>query len=331
MKDIQNSPELSVLIPAYNEQEVINQCHYEVSEVLKGTGCSYEILYVNDGSKDNTWNLLKDIADNDTQVSLINLSRNFGKELAMTAGLEYTRGQAVIILDADLQDPPELIPKMIEYWRQGYDNVYGKRVSREGETWLKKVTASAFYRFMQKISNVEIPQDTGDFRLLSRRTVDSLLKLKESNRFMKGLFAWVGYKKIALEYARDPRAAGQTKFNYWKLWNFALEGITSFTTAPLKLASYLGVFIALLSFIFGVYIIIKTLLFGDPVAGYPSLMTAVMFIGGVQLLFIGILGEYIGRIYEESKARPLYLIETYHRASLENQLPEKPMEIDHES
>lgn len=224
----------------------------------------------------------------------------------MAAGLDHVRGDAVIVIDADLQDPPELIPRLLEQWRAGYDNVYARRRQRDGETWLKKASAAWFYKVIGKLSRVRIPQDTGDFRLLSRRAVEALRQLREQHRFMKGLFAWIGYPSIAVEYDRDPRHAGRTKFNYWKLWNFALEGITSFTIAPLRLATYFGILVALAAFVAIVVLVAKTLLYGDPVKGYPSLMSVILFLGGIQLVALGALGEYIGRMFNETKGRPLY-------------------------
>jgi glycosyltransferase involved in cell wall biosynthesis len=237
------------------------------------------------------------------------LSRNFGKEAALTAGLDHAEGDAVVVLDADLQDPPELIATFWQHFLDGYDVVYGVRRSRAGESWLKRATASAFYRTIGRLSRTPVPADTGDFRLMSRRALDALNTLRERHRFMKGLFGWVGFRQIGVPYDRAPRAAGATKWNYWKLWNFALEGITSFSAAPLKLATYVGSFTALAAFAFGCWIVIKTLLWGDPVAGYPSLMAVVLFLGGVQLIALGMIGEYLGRMYEESKQRPLYLVE----------------------
>ncbi len=309
-------PLLTVIVPAYNEQEVLLEFHQRLSKVFDDLSpeLDSEVLYVNDGSKDRTQEILDRLTEQDQRVSSIELSRNFGKEAAMTAGFDYAKGDAVVIIDADLQDPPELIKDMVSHWQQGYDVIYAQRTEREGETWLKKATASAFYRLISKISKVQIPKDTGDFRLMSRRAVDSLNRLREQHRFMKGLFAFVGYPQKALLYHRDARAAGESKFNFWKLWNFALEGITSFTIAPLKLASYIGFATAFFAFVYGAYVVFKTLLFGESVPGYPSLMVAILFIGGVQLLFIGILGEYIGRIYNESKQRPLYFIHQYHQA-----------------
>ena len=305
---------LTVLVPVYNEEAVIGEFYrrtVDVCETLDGT--RFELLFIDDGSSDRSIELLHDLIQDDPRVSLIRLSRNFGKEAALTAGLDHVDSDAVIIIDSDLQDPPELIPDMLKLWRQGYDTVYGQRTERHGESFTKKVTASAFYRLMAHVGRFSIPRDTGDFRLLSRRAVNALKSLPESNRFMKGLFSWIGYPQIALKYSRDPRHAGDTKFNYWKLWNFALDGITSFTTLPLKLASYIGVLLAFGSFVYGAYVVVKTLLWGDPVPGYPSLMTVILFIGGIQLMFLGVLGEYLGRMFDETKRRPLYLIQEHVR------------------
>lgn len=300
---------ISVVVPAYNEEQVIELFHSRMSEVFdKLPRYNCEMIFVNDGSIDNTQLFMDRLADSDDRVSTVNLSRNFGKEAAMSAGLDVAKGDAVAIFDADLQDQPELLLAFVEKWEEGFDVAYAKRTHRDGESWLKKATASMFYKLMLKISRVNIPQDTGDCRLMSRRVVNALSSLREHHRFMKGLFAWVGFPSVAVEYRRDSRAAGVSKFNYWKLWNFALEGITSFTIAPLKIASYLGFFVAMSAFIFGIFIIMKTLLLGDVVRGYPTLMVTVLFIGGVQLFFIGVLGEYIGRVFGETKARPLYLI-----------------------
>ncbi|WP_096876804.1 glycosyltransferase family 2 protein [Methylomonas koyamae] len=299
---------LSIIIPAYNEQEVLGEFYARVTAVLDSMVSDYELIFVNDGSRDGTLPLLEKFAESDPRVVVIDLSRNFGKEIAVSAGIDFARGDAVVIIDADLQDPPELIPEFVRQWQNGFDNVYARRVSRDGESTIKKVTAYLFYRFIRMITNIDIPADTGDFRLLSRRAVDSLKQLPERNRFMKGLYAWIGYPAIAVEYRRDPRYAGDTKWNYWKLWNFALEGITSFTEVPLKVASYVGGFIAFFAFCYGIYIIVNTLLYGNPVAGYPSLIVTILFLGGIQLVFIGILGEYLARAFSESKRRPLYFV-----------------------
>ncbi|WP_313711478.1 glycosyltransferase family 2 protein [Pseudomonas sp.] len=301
---------ISIIVPSFNEEASLHLFHEEMSRVieqLKNYDC--EMIFVNDGSTDNTQKIIKQLAKADPRVSGISLSRNFGKEAAMTAGLDFAKGDAVAIFDADLQDQPSLLISFVEEWEKGFDVVYAKRTHRDGESWLKKATASLFYKLMLKISKVSIPQDTGDCRLMSRRVVDSLKELKEHHRFMKGLFAWVGYPSTAVEYRRDPRVAGVTKFNYWKLWNFALEGITSFTIAPLKVATYLGFLVSVVSLLFGLFILAKTLIWGDVVKGYPTIMVTILFIGGVQLFFIGVLGEYLGRVFGETKGRPLYLID----------------------
>lgn len=302
---------LSVIVPAYNEQEVLAEFHRRLRAVLDRLAVKAEVVYVNDGSLDGTLTVMHALQKNDARVAVVDLSRNFGKEIALTAGLEHARGDAIVVIDADLQDPPELIPELVEKYRMGYDNIYAKRIEREGESFLKKITAHAFYRTMQKVSKVKIPEDTGDFRLLSRRAVDALLQLHEQHRFMKGLFTWIGYPSIAVAYKRDPRFAGDTKWNYWKLWNFALEGITSFSIGPLKVATYMGFAVASVAFLYAIFIIAKTILYGDPVQGYPSLMAVVLFLGGVQLIGTGIIGEYLGRMFNETKRRPLYFVNTY--------------------
>ncbi|MDZ7661174.1 MAG: glycosyltransferase family 2 protein [Thiohalophilus sp.] len=302
---------LSVIVPAYNEQEVLPEFHRRLCAVLDTVPMAAEIIYVNDGSQDETLAELQRLREQDARVAVLDLSRNFGKEIALSAGLQHAGGDVVVVIDADLQDPPELIPEFITQWQAGYDVVYAQRTRREGETWIKKATASAFYRLMQRIGHVKLPQDTGDFRLLSRRAVEALNTLSEQHRFMKGLFAWIGFHQKAIPYERDARFAGDTKWNYWKLWNFAIEGITSFTIAPLKFATYLGLLTALGAFIFGIYTIVKTLIFGNPVPGYPSIIVIMLFLGGVQLMAIGVLGEYIGRIFTESKRRPLYFLNEY--------------------
>lgn len=308
-------PLLSVVVPLFNEEEGLIRLHERLHAVLRDLPLRSEILYVDDGSTDHSRQVVVQLRSHDPRVGLLSLSRNFGKEIAMTAGLDHAAGDAVVIIDADLQDPPELIPELVEKWREGYDVVYAVRMERDGESWLKKASASAFYRIIHHAASFEIPRDTGDFRLLSRRAVEALKRLPEQHRFMKGLFAWIGFRQVGVPYHREARQAGSSKWNYWKLWNFALEGITSFTTAPLRLASYLGGVIALLAFAYGLGIVIDTLVHGNPVPGYPSLMAVVLFLGGIQLLFIGILGEYLGRMFDESKRRPLYLVAEYRPAS----------------
>lgn len=306
---------LSVVVPAYNEADVLPRFHERLAAVLGALPLSAEIVYVNDGSTDATHQVMRNLAERDGRIAIVELSRNFGKEIALTAGLDYARGDAVVVIDADLQDPPELIPELVRRWHEGYDVVYAKRIARDGESSFKKFTAYAFYRTIGRMSRVQIPRDTGDFRLLSRRAVQALAKLREQHRFMKGLFAWIGYPQVAVPYRREPRHAGETKWNYWRLWNFALEGITAFTTAPLRLATYLGLVTAIAAFVYAAIVVYKTLAFGDPVRGYPSLMVVVLFLGGVQLITIGIIGEYLGRMFDETKGRPLYLVQEYRPAS----------------
>lgn len=305
---------LSVVVPAYNEEEVLESFHRRISAVLDTVDMDAEIVYVNDGSKDRTLQVMRQLQQIDQRVAIVDLSRNFGKEIALTAGLDHAHGEAVIVIDADLQDPPELIPNLIETWKNGFDVVYAKRLSREGEGWFKKTTAHMFYRVMQSTGRVKIPEDTGDFRLLSRRAVQALLQLREQHRFMKGLFTWVGFPQTAVPYNRDSRHAGETKWNYWQLWNLAVEGITSFTTAPLRLATYIGLCTAIGAFFFGLRVIFKTIVYGNEVAGYPSLLVVVLFLGGVQLMAIGVMGEYLGRIFNETKHRPLYFLNRYEPA-----------------
>jgi glycosyltransferase involved in cell wall biosynthesis len=300
-----------VVIPVCNEAEVLPALQQRMLAVLNSLPVTAEIIYINDGSSDNSLKLLEDFREADPRIAILDLSRNFGKEIAMTAGLDHARGDAVIVIDADLQDPPELIPQLLAKWQEGYDVVYATRTSRKGESFVKKLTAHAFYRVMRTTGRVRLPRDTGDFRLLSRRAVNALKGLRERHRFMKGLFTWIGYRQTGIPYERDPRYAGQTKWQYWKLWNFALEGITSFTTAPLIIATYIGFITAISAFIFGLIIIYKTLVYGDPVAGYPSLMVVILFLGGIQLMSIGVIGEYLGRMFDESKQRPLYLVSSY--------------------
>ncbi|MEA2740708.1 MAG: polyisoprenyl-phosphate glycosyltransferase [Acetobacteraceae bacterium] len=304
-------PTFSVVAPAYNEAENLSEFHAQLSVVMDGLGEPWELVLINDGSRDATLRVMEDLRTVDPRIAIVNLSRNFGKEIATTAGLDHARGAAVILIDADLQDPPAVIPELVAAWREGYDNVYARRRQRQGETWLKQATAAAFYRVLRRATSVPVPADTGDFRLLSRRVVDALLELREQHRFMKGLFAWVGFPSYAVLYDRHPRHAGSSAWNYWKLWNFALEGITSFTTAPLRVATYLGLFVGFAAAVFLVQLVIRTVLFGNEVPGYPSLMAVVLFLGGAQLVTLGSVGEYLGRVFNEVKQRPLYFVERY--------------------
>lgn len=309
---------LTVVVAAFNEAETLPVLHPRIAAVLDGLageGVDGHVLYVDDGSRDRTWAVLDGIAAADARVSLLRLSRNFGKEAALTAGLDRVDEGAALILDADGQDPPELIPAFVAKWREGYDDVHGTRTARDGEGWFKRVTAHGFYRVMQRLSKTPIPTDTGDFRLLSPRALAALRQLRERHRFMKGLFGWVGFEQVAIPYHREARLAGRSKFNAWRLWNFALEGVTSFSTAPLRVATYLGVMTALLAFVYALWIVVKALLWGDPVAGWPTMMTVILLLGGVQLMALGMIGEYLGRLYEESKQRPLYLVDRWRPAA----------------
>jgi glycosyltransferase involved in cell wall biosynthesis len=301
-------PLVSVVVPFHDEQDNVLVLHQRLRAVLDAAGVTWELVCVNDGSRDGTLSALIRLAEEDARVRVYDLSRNFGKEAALTAGLDQARGSVAVPLDADLQDPPEVIPVLIAKWREGFDVVNAVRAAREGEGWLKQASARWFYRVMNRLSAIDIPRDTGDFRLLSRAALDALHQMPERRRFMKGMFVWVGFPTASVTYRRACRHAGRTSWNYWRLWNFALEGITSFSLAPLRIASYLGLAVALLSLLYALFLIVRTLIFGNHVNGYPSLMAAVLFLGGVQLIALGVIGEYIGRIYEETKQRPVYII-----------------------
>jgi polyisoprenyl-phosphate glycosyltransferase len=300
---------LSVIIPVFNEEAVLAEFHNRLCASIERVPGPNEIIYVNDGSSDASGKFLAIAAGSDARVTVITLSRNFGKEAAMTAGLDHSCGLAIIVIDADLQDPPEQIPRMHDEWKQGADVVLMQRASRAGDSWLKQATASMFYTALGRLSNINVRPDVGDFRLLSRRAVDALLACRERTRFMKGLYSWVGFRQVILRYDRERRFAGKTKWNYWRLWNLALEGITSFSTAPLKVASYVGFFTALGAFVLGAKVLIKTLLYGDPVRGFTTLSLIILFLGGVQLIGLGIIGEYLARVFVEVKQRPLYLVD----------------------
>ncbi|MGB3945770.1 MAG: glycosyltransferase family 2 protein [Candidatus Saccharimonadales bacterium] len=306
---------ISILIPAYNEELVLDKLNDRLIDLAKNNSkYQFEFLYINDGSRDKTLEILQAYAKNDNRVSYVNLARNFGKEIAMAAGFDHATGDAVVVIDADLQDPPELIPEMIEYWEEGYDDVYARRRSRDGETWLKKKTSTWYYKLLQSSTTIPIQVDTGDFRLLDRRCVEALKIFRESQRNTKGLFSWIGYRKKEIYYDRDPRVAGETKWNYSKLINLAIDGLTSFTTSPLRISSVLGFIVSAVAFVYIVYLLVRPLFGVDTGDGYSSLMAVILFLGGVQLLSIGIIGEYVARIFIETKARPLYLVEEYHEA-----------------
>lgn len=311
---------VTILVPAYNEQEVLHLLYDRLEKLMnENTNYDFEVLLVNDGSKDKTFEIMQELREKDKRFCYLNLSRNFGKETALIAGLDYCKGDAVVIIDADLQDPPELIPEMIKYWEEGYDDVYAKRKSREGETWLKKFTSKMYYRVLQGFTRIEIQKDTGDFRLLDRRCVEALKSMRENQRYTKGLFSIIGYNKKEILYDRDPRAAGQTKWNYGKLIDLSIDGITSFTTSPLRWAALIGCGVSVIGFVYMLYIIIKTIVTGIDVPGYASLMVVILFLGGIQLIFLGIIGEYLGRTFNESKHRPLYFIERYNETKETNE------------
>ncbi len=309
-------PLLSVVVPLYNEEAVLAEFHGRLSAVFDRLPLRCEVLYINDGSSDGSQAVIERLCQSDPRIGSVELSRNFGKEIAMTCGLDHARGEAVVVIDADLQDPPELILQLVREWQAGFDVVYARRIERQGDGWLKRATATLFYRLLQGASQVPIPRDTGDFRLMSRRAVTALLQLREKHRYMKGLFAWVGFPQQAVEYRRDPRFAGASKFSYWKLWSLALEGLTSFTFAPLKIATYAGLLTAMTAFGYGGWIVARSLRGGESLAGYPTLMLAILFLGGVQLMSIGIIGEYLGRAYDETKHRPLYFVQRYRPAPM---------------
>lgn len=299
---------ISIACAMYNEEEAAAEFIDRISEVLHPTGEDFEIVLVNDGSSDSTLSILHARALRDSHIRVIDLSRNFGKEAALTAALDHARGDAVIFIDADLQDPPELIPQMLAQWRSGFEVVLAHRTDRNSDSWLKRKTAQAFYRVHNRMADWPIPRDVGDCRLIDRKVADALRCLPERQRFMKGLFSWVGFKTTTIDFVRQPRLAGRGKFSGWRLWNLAIEGITSFSTLPLRIWTYVGACIAAMAFSYGIFILVRTVILGRDVPGYASLLIAILFLGGVQLIGLGILGEYIGRIYSESKQRPLYIV-----------------------
>ncbi|AKS23604.1 MULTISPECIES: glycosyltransferase family 2 protein [Leptospirillum] len=299
---------VSIVIPFYNEADLVVPVYERLSLVLDSLKKTWEIVCVNDGSQDGTLQKLLTIRKNDKRLKILDLSRNFGKESALTAGLDHVRGIVTIPMDADLQDPPELIPILLSKWEEGYDIVNAVRIVRDGESWFKKLTAYGFYRLFNLFSHVKIPEDVGDFRLISKPALDAIKSFPERRRFMKGIFAWVGFRTTTVHYERDRRLKGKSKWSYWRLWNLALEGITSFSQIPLHISSYIGFFVSFGSICYGIFLLLRTLLFGNPVKGYPSLIVAVLFLGGVQLMALGVIGEYLGRTYEESKQRPRYII-----------------------
>lgn len=298
----------SIVVPMFNEEEVIEETYKRLKEVMDQTGEAYELVFVNDGSRDRTAEIVGRICQGDSNVRLLDFSRNFGHQIAITAGMDYAAGRAIVVIDADLQDPPTVILQMIDKWKQGYDVVYGKRLKRKGETLFKKITAKFFYRLLRSMTNVDIPVDTGDFRLIDRKVADVLRGLKEKNRFVRGLVSWVGFRQTSVEYVREERWAGETKYPLKKMLRFAMDGITSFSFKPLRLATYLGFGLSGLSFIYLIIVMLQALFTDTTTAGWASIVAINLFFNGIMLILLGIIGEYIGRIYDESKDRPLYIV-----------------------
>lgn len=304
---------ISIIIPAYNEEESLPYLYERMEKLMNSMdNYDFELLFVNDGSKDKTIEMIKEMRQKDKRISYVDFSRNFGKEIAMIAGLDYATGDCVVFMDADLQDPPELIPELVKYWEEGYDDVYAKRKSRKGESFLKKFTSKMYYKILQKTTRIEIQRDTGDFRLLDRRCVNALKKLRESQRNTKSMFSWIGYKKKEVLYDRDPRVAGKTKWNYMKLIDLAVDGITSFTTSPLRLSTFIAIPTFIILFIYLIYVIVKSFVVNEPIQAYQAIILLILFFSSIQILLFGIVGEYLGRIFNETKNRPLYLVNEYN-------------------
>jgi len=303
------NPVYSVVIPAFNEQEVIKETYARLTKVMTGMGEPYELIFVNDGSKDQTAQIIAEFCENDPSVRLINFTRNFGHMPAISAGMEYARGQAIFIIDADLQDPPEIFPEMAAKWKEGYHVVYGKRIKRKGETVFKRVTAKIFYRFLRKMTSVDLPPDTGEFRLIDRKVCDAVNKLPEKNRYIRGLVSWVGFKQIPVEYHREKRFAGETKYPLRKMISFAMDAITSFSNKPLRFATAIGVIISLLSFLYILYVLYQVFFTDQTITGWASTIAAILFTQGIVLMLLGLMGEYIGRIYTEIQNRPNYIVQ----------------------
>ena len=304
---------ISIIIPAYNEEESLPILYERLSKLMDNMKeYNFEILFVNDGSKDKTIEIIKNMREKDNRICYVDFARNFGKEIAMIAGLDYATGDCVVFMDADLQDPPELVPELVKYWEQGYDDVYAKRRSRKGETWLKKFTSKMYYKVLQHVTKVEIQEDTGDFRLLDRRCVNALKKLRESQRNTKSMFSWIGYNKKEVLYDRDPRVAGSTKWNYVKLMDLAIDGITSLTTSPLRISTFIAIPTFIVLFVYFVYVIAKSFIIHEAIQAFQAIILLILFFSGIQILLFGIIGEYLGRIFNETKNRPLYLFNEYN-------------------
>ena len=302
---------VTILLPAYNEEESFQEIKAAMSQVVEqNTGYNWEFLLINDGSTDHTLELMQQLCNDDSHYHYLDLSRNYGKEIAIMAGLDYAHGDALIIMDADMQHPVDVIPEMLHYWEEGYDDVYAERQFSE-ETWLKQMTSRLYYKILQRLTNIEIQKNTGDFRLLDRKCIDALKNMRETDRNNKGMFSWIGFRKKGIVYKQQVRKHGKSKWSYYKLLNLALTGITSFSTAPMRLASLFGILVSILAFLYLIYIILKTLIFGDPVQGYPTIMVTILFLGGIQLIALGIIGEYLSHIYNETKKRPGYFVREY--------------------
>ncbi len=308
---------VTLLIPVYNEESVLPALYRRLLELMsRNDGYEWEILFVNDGSNDKTLEILRQMRRQDRQVNYVNLSRNFGKEIAMLAGFDYSTGDCCVVMDADLQDPPELVDSMLRYWEEGYDDIYAKRRTRGEESWLRRRLSMAFYSLLQKMSRIDILPNVGDFRLLDRRCVLTLRQLREHERYTKGLFCWIGYRKKGIEFDRGDRLAGHSSWNFLKLLNLAIEGITSSSTAPLRIATVCGLLFSLSSFLYAIYFLLKTLIFGDQPAGFPTLIVVILFLGGIQLFSLGVIGEYVGRIFKETKGRPAYIASDYNEKKI---------------
>jgi len=309
----ENMKKVSILVPCYNEEKSIQLLYPELKTLMDSqNNYEWEVLFVDDGSEDDTLNAIKSLRREDERIAYVSLSRNFGKENAMLAGIDYVTGDCMVIMDADLQDPPSLIPEMLKYWEEGYQDVYAKRADRGKESWLRKKLSLLFYKILDSTTRFDVLQNVGDFRLLDRQCINALKRLRESERYTKGLFCWIGYKKKEIIFNRGDRVAGDSNWSFWSLFNLAIEGITSFTTAPLRIATFSGFIIALCAFFYALYFITKTLIYGDPVQGFTTLIVIILFLGGIQLITIGILGEYIGRIFNETKNRPTYIASEYN-------------------
>ena len=304
---------ISVLIPCYNEEKTLPLLYPELVKLMEGLpDYEWEIMFVNDGSADNTLHILQQLRQQDKRVNYVDLSRNFGKEVAMLAGFDYVTGDCMVIVDADLQDPPALIPEMLKYWEEGYEDVYARRRTRGKESWLRKWLSIKFYKLLQRTSRFDVLQNVGDFRLLDRRCINALKRMRESERYTKGMFCWIGFNKKEVEFDRGDRVAGHSSWGYKQLFSLAIAGITSFTSAPLRISTFVGFVVSMLAFIYMIYVFIKALIWGDPVQGYPSMVILILFLGGIQLLSLGIIGEYIGRIYNETKNRPDYIVREFN-------------------